>query len=142
MYRGVPFIHRDHLLPAETGILIHQESSNSTFTYTNSVSQYAAFYSGQWATYERKITHTCIVQGGTLYLLSLLINISEVRIQLQKGRPVADFPPGLPRRIGKKPNIVIPNSMWTASCCVHSNGVVLAAFALIGNNDQNTRVPA
>lgn len=30
--------------------------------------------------------------------------------------------------------------MWTAGCCVHSNGVVLGAFALIGNNDQNTSV--
>lgn len=70
----------------------------------------------------------------------MLTGISEVRIQVQKGRPVANLRPGLLRRIEKKPNTVIPNSMWTAGCCVLSNGVVLGAFALIGNNDQNTSV--
>ena len=70
----------------------------------------------------------------------LLTGISEVRIQIHKGQPAASLQPGLLKRIEKQPNIVIPNSMWTAGCCVHSNGAVLGAFALIGNNDQNTNL--
>lgn len=140
MYRGVPFIHKGHLLPAET-FSFSQNHLRSTFTYTNAVPQYAAFNSGQWAKYERKIreyaTNKCSEQGGTLYLLT---GISEVRIQIHKGQPVAILQPGLPKRIEKQPNIVIPSSMWTAGCCVHSNGAALGAFALIGNNDQNTKL--
>lgn len=140
MYRGVPFIHRGHLLPAAT-FSFTKNHLRSTFTYTNAVPQYAAFNSGQWAKNERKIreyaTNTCSVQGGTLYLLT---GISEVRVQIQRGQLVANLPPGLPNRIENQPNIVIPNSMWTAGCCVHANGAVQGAFALIGNNDQNTNL--
>ncbi|XP_078355032.1 uncharacterized protein LOC144639612 isoform X1 [Oculina patagonica] len=140
MYRGVPFIHKGHLLPAET-FSFTKNHLRSTFTYTNAVPQYAAFNSGQWAKYEKKIrkyaTNKCSVQGGTLYLLT---GISEVRIQTHNGQPVANLRSDPPKRIEKQPNIVIPNSMWTAGCCVHSNGAALGAFALIGNNDQNTNL--
>lgn len=140
MYRGVPFIHKGHMLPAET-FSFTKNHMRSTFTYTNAVPQYAAFNSGIWAKYEKKIreyaTKSCGAQGGTLYLLT---GISEVRIQMQRGQLVANVPPGLPKRIQNQPNIVMPNSLWTSGCCVQSNNVVLGAFALIGNNDQNTNL--
>ena len=137
MYSGVRNIHKGHLLPAET-FSFTMDHLRSTFTYTNAVPQYAAFNTGQWAKYEKRIrqfaTNTCSVQGGTLYLLT---GISEVRIPKQY--PVVILKSGLPKqkRITNKPNIVIPNSMWTAGCCVRQNGGVVGSFALMGNNVQN-----
>ena len=57
--------------------------------------------------------------------------------EIQKGKRVNAFkPPGTPKRTSKLPKIVIPNSMWTAGCCV-SGKKVLGSFAVIGNNDSN-----
>ena len=51
----------------------------------------------------------------------LLIGISEVRIQIEKGKLAIRFA----ETNRKKPIIVIiPSSLWTAGCCVHSNGEV------------------
>lgn len=33
--------------------------------------------------------------------------------------------------------ISVPNSMWTAGCCVRPNGQKTESFAVIGNNVQN-----
>ena len=140
MYRGVRFIHKGHLLPAGT-FSFSKDHLRSTFTFTNAVPQYAAFNSGQWAKYERRIrtyaTNTCRVKDGTLYLLT---GISEVRIQIRDGQPVATVPPGPIKRISNSPNIVIPNSLWTAGCCVRADGEVLGSFSMIGNNVQNTKL--
>ncbi|KAJ7392554.1 hypothetical protein OS493_012238, partial [Desmophyllum pertusum] len=38
--------------------------------------------------------------------------------------------------MSKVPNIVIPNSMWTAGCCVRGQ-TVFGSFAVIGNNDPD-----
>ena len=134
MYRGVPFIHKGHFLPSET-CSFSKDHLRSTFIFTNAVPQYAAFNSGQWAKYEKRIrlcaTSTCRVRDGTLYMLT---GISEVRVDIQKGQAVAILPPGLPKRIANQSNIVIPNSMWTAGCCVGASGVVVGSFAVIGNN--------
>ena len=35
---------------------------------------------------------------------------------------------------GNSPAIAVPNSMWTAGCCVHPSGI--QSFAVIGNNLQ------
>lgn len=123
MYRGVPFIHKGHQLPAET-FSFTKSHLRSTFAYTNSVLQYAAFNYGQWANYDAE-QYTC--------------SLASQRFAFKFKK--ANLPPGLARQIEKKKtNIVIPSYLWTAGCCVHSNGVVLGPFAFIGNNDQNTRV--
>ena len=141
MYRGVRFIHKGHLLPAET-FSFSKDHLRSTFTFTNAVPQYAAFNSGQWAKYERRIrtyaTNTCRVKDGTL---DLLTGISEVRIQIRDdGKKVANVPHGPIKRISNSPNTVIPNSLWTAGCCVRADGEVLGSFTMIGNNVQNTKL--
>ena len=137
--KGVPNakkIHKGHLVPAET-YSFSLDHMRSTFTYTNAVPQYGTFNSGQWAAYERKIRNyaqsTCSKNNGDLYLLT---GISDMQ-RYNKGKRVNAFkPPGTPKRTSKLPKIVIPNSMWTAGCCV-SGKKVLGSFAVIGNNDSN-----
>ena len=137
MYKNVPGIHKGHLVPAET-YSFSSDHIGSTFTYTNAVPQYGRFNTGQWSAYEKRIRNyaknECAKKkNGDLYLLT---GISDIQIYYQ-GNNVKKFKPqGTPRRMLKKPNIVIPNSMWTAGCCV-SGLKVFGSFSVIGNNVPN-----
>ena len=128
-------IHKGHLVPAETySFSLHHV--RSTFVYTNAVPQYQTFNSGQWSKYEDMIRdygkNKCAKKKGTLYLLT---GISDRRIlgKNEKGIPYGKLV-GTPKRMPEDPKIVIPNSMWTAGCCVKGQKV-LGSFAVIGNND-------
>ena len=110
----------------------------STFEYTNAVPQRPAFNTGHWAQFEGRIrvyAQQCTqgLQPGTLYLMTgtafghIQNNPPGYNPQVQ----VNDLGPVLPNY----PAINIPNSMWTAGCCVRPNGV--ESFAVIGNNPQN-----
>lgn len=126
-----PSIHKGHLVPAET-YSFSEAHLRSTFTYTNAVPQYATFNSGQWSKYERRIRdyaeNHCSKQTADLYLLT---GISKRRIE--PGAKKSRVKPLL--RMPEQPRIVIPNSMWTAGCCVSVSGQnVLGSFAVIGNN--------
>jgi len=75
------------------------------------------------------------VPAGTLYLLT---GTSFVRIQQQQNNQVvgnADFV----SQIGNDNTgrIFVPNSLWTAGCCVRENGQYTKSFAVMGNNVQN-----
>lgn len=136
----LPCIHKGHLVPAQT-YSFSDAHIRSTFTYTNAVPQYAAFNSGQWSEHERMIRnyaeHTCSKLGADLYLLT---GISERRIRLH-GYSITAKVRLLVRMPELPPNIVIPNSMWTAGCCVSTSifgQVVRGSFAVIGNNVPNT----
>ena len=129
-----PCIHKGHLVPAETYSFSHY-NIHSTFVYTNAVPQYQTFNSGEWSKYEEKIRdydEECAKNGGDLYLLT---GISDHRIGLNMEDDIYDqgIPEGTPDRMPEDPNIVIPNSMWTAGCCVKGQKV-LGSFAVIGNN--------
>ena len=133
--RDLPCIHKGHLVPAETYSFSHA-NIHSTFVYTNAVPQYQTFNSGQWSKYEEMIRdygkNKCAKKKGTLYLLT---GISDRRIlgKNEKGIPYGKLV-GTPKRMPEDPKIVIPNSMWTAACCI-SLKKVLGSFAVIGNND-------
>ena len=133
----LPLIHKGHLVPAQI-YSFSDACIRSTFTYTNAVPQYATFNSGQWSKYERRIRHyavdTCSQKWrGNLYLLT---GTSNRRIKLEKGNNVVAKDEQLVR-MPEAPNIVIPNSMWTAGCCVGLSGLVHGSFAVIGNNDPD-----
>lgn len=67
----------------------------------------------------------------------LLTGISEVKIQIGLGNSLNTLKPrGQPKRMRKLSKTVIPNSMWTAGCCVRGTRV-LGSFAVIGNNVPN-----
>ena len=133
-----PCIHKGHLVPAET-YSFSDAKIRSTFVYTNAVPQYQTFNSGEWSKYEEKIRdydEECAKNGGDLYLLT---GISDRRIlgKNEKGIPYGKLV-GTPKRMPEDPKIVIPNSMWTAGCCVKiidKNVLVIGSFAVIGNND-------
>lgn len=124
---------------------------DSTYTYTNCVPQRPAFNTGMWSQFERRIrnyaTNTCTQplpaqpgqQGqpaGTLYLLT---GTSFARIQQQQnGNPQAITGVAV-NQIGQ---IAVPNSLWTAGCCVRQDGQSTRSFAVMGNNVLNTDAAA
>ena len=96
------------------------------------------FNSGLWSTFEGKIRnyakYICTKQNlGTLYLLT---GTSFVHIKNDKTPllylPIKGFP------LNNNPTIYIPNSLWTAGCCVGQGGNA-ESFAVIGNNVQNKK---
>ena len=125
-------IHKGHLVPAAT-YSFSDAHIRSTFVYTNAVPQYGTFNSPVWSAYENMIRQegekTCA--NHDLYLLT---GISKHRIGKNSiTGTVCDDGKPTPKRMLKDPKIVIPNSMWTAVCCV-SGQQVLDSFAVIGNN--------
>ena len=122
---------KGHLLPAEI-YSISKPHMDSTFTYTNAAPQVRGFNSGVWSNYEGKIrdyAKYCSTNGGDLYLIT---GISEVRINVDatSKKITAKLERMTPFR-----GITIPNSFWTAGCCVNpTNTLVIGAFAGIGNN--------
>jgi len=127
---------RGHLVPGAT-YSNTVDRFRSTFVYTNAVPQRPSFNRGYWARFEGRIrvyAQQCTQgpQPGTLYLIT---GTAFGHIQ--------NNPPGYNPQVhinnlgpaGNFPAINIPNSMWTAGCCVHPNGV--ESFAVIGNNVQN-----
>ena len=130
----LPCIHKGHLVPAEI-YSFDEDHLSSTFTYTNAVPQYASFNSGQWSKYERRIKkyarNTCSKKGGNLFLLT---GTSNIRITLSTNDKIR-IKKKASKKMPEEPNIVIPNSMWTAGCCVslfHTK--VFGSFAVMGNN--------
>lgn len=129
IYAGnVNNIQKGHLVPAAT-YSFDCLSMVSTFKYTNAVPQYAAFNTGPWRRYEenvRKFVKTvCSPFSGDLYLLT---GTSQAVLK-QDGTPVNKKYDYLSK------TIAIPNSMWTAGCCI-VNGQGVGGFAAIGNNVQ------
>lgn len=139
-YKNKARYHRGHLVPAMTyssGVL---ERYLSTYVYTNTVPQHGAFNSGQWRTFEETIrkyaSNLCIPAptSGTLYLLT---GTAFVHVQPGNPNPQVNHPARNRLGVGNT-GIYIPNSLWTAGCCVPINNPNNAAsFAVIGNNDVN-----
>lgn len=148
MYQNVQY-DKGHLVPGATYSKT-QQRFDSTYTYTNAVPQHNTFNGGKWSQFEKRIRKyaekTCIKQlrvmmrgklqllrPGTLYLLT---GTSFARIQeLQNGDPQGYFPVGA-NQIGTidTGKIFVPNSLWTAGCCVRQNGQFTRSFAVMGNN--------
>lgn len=130
-------MERGHLVPAAT-YSNSQQRRDSTYTYTNAVPLIPGFNGGMWSSFENKIRvyarETCTrpmqqVQAGILYILT---GPSFVRIQQQQNR-VVPVPANI-EQIGNQEQIAVPNSMWTAVCCVRQNGAATMSFAVMGNN--------
>lgn len=126
-----PKYDRGHLVPAAT-LSSTFEGYFSTFTYTNAVPQHKYFNTGPWNDFEGKIrkyaSEKCIKSSGTLYLITgtsftnrLGDNTLVIKTLLTKGG---------------ESDISIPNSLWTAGCCVLKNSYV-ESFAVIGDNVMN-----
>lgn len=118
---------KGHLAPAHT-FSNDRNRYVSTYTYTNAVPQCQAFNGGRWKAAENRIRNYAVndCASGTLYLLT---GTSFVRIQ-----PGRYFHFQIQHLDGNTP-IAIPNSMWTAGCCVHVHNT--KGFAVIGNNVQD-----
>ena len=134
-------------MPART-FSSSQRRYDSTYTYTNAVPQKPAFNGGMWSQFERRIREYArdqctqpiqnghqVVLPGTLYLLT---GISNVRFQQQPNNQVVGNPDFV-SQIGNDNTgrILVPNSLWTAGCCVRQNGQFAESFAVMGNNVQN-----
>lgn len=129
-------IDKGHLVPGAT-YSSTRDSACSTYVYTNAVPQYRTFNRGLWAQFEARIrafAQQCTGNNGRLYLLT---GTSFLHIQTTapgvNAPPVAQLGPAGRRNVC--PAISIPNSMWTAGCCVLPGGV--GSFAVFGNNVPN-----
>lgn len=125
---------KGHLVPAET-YAFTADQIQSTFTYTNAAPMYRSFNTGKWSMYEQWIRgyakNKCSKDNGDLYLLT---GTSDIQIT-DETETTFDWETVPSGKMPEEPKIVIPNSMWTAGCCVHVyNKNVLGAFAVIGNN--------
>lgn len=134
VYPSIPF-HRGHLVPKQT-YSSTEKSTKSTYTYTNAVPQRPFLNSGMWSKYEEKIRwygKECTRRDGVLYLLT---GIAYFFIHYDgKFTAIYQAPEVLkPEHNPKHFGIVIPNSLWTAGCCVSPTAV--GNFAVIGNNLQ------
>ena len=70
--------------------------------------------------------------AGTLYLLTgtSFARIKKYhKVQSKAGLKI--------EIIGKGDTLSVPNSLWTAGCCVRKNGLDTKSFAVIGNNDKH-----
>ncbi|KAL9982650.1 hypothetical protein ACROYT_G004719 [Oculina patagonica] len=140
-YAGQTTHAKGHLLPAET-YSFTDDHMLSTFTYTNAVPQTRTFNSGAWAQSEKNIrnyaTYTCSKKGGDLYLITGVSEAQIKEIDTTSTRPVVQAVKL--KSFRGEGGIKIPNSMWTAGCCVvpdvPKKGAyeVKGAFAVIGNN--------
>ena len=125
---------KGHLLPAET-YSFTDDHLDSTFTYTNAVPQKTKFNSGAWLQYEKKIrnyaSQTCSTDTEKLFLIT---GISEAHIEQNEDGDLYAVPKALKFMKPSDGNIAIPNSMWTAGCCIVPSKGAVEAFAVIGNN--------
>ena len=134
MYKGQSTYARGHLLPAET-YSFTDGHFDSTFTYTNAVPQKKKFNSGAWFQYEKTIRNSasqkCGENGGDLFLIT---GISEAHIEQNEDGALSAVKKNLKFMKPSDGNIAIPNSMWTAGCCIVPSKGAVGAFAVIGNN--------
>ena len=126
---------KGHLVPRATYSSTY-DSLLSTFVYTNAVPQWPDFNQHPWNDFEIRIrlyAQQCTqrTQPGALYLIT-----GTAFGHIQNKPPVMS--PVDVNQLGpaeNSPAIDIPNSMWTAGCCVHPNGI--KSFAVIGNNVED-----
>ena len=138
LYRDEWPYEKGHLAPAHT-FSNNRNRYVSTFTYTNAVPQCQAFNGGRWRAAENRIRKYAIehcTKGLHLGVLHLLTGTSFVHFQ--HGKPPKLIHPPL-RFPDDNPTIAIPNSMWTAGCCVfpHFHHHQTQSFAVIGSNVQD-----
>ena len=121
---------RGHLVPSRT-YSSSQKRHDSTYAYTNAVPQYGTWNGGAWSRFEARIRRyaedTCTKRLGTLYLLT---GTSFARIKRQLNGNIRGIH-GV--RVNRLQDIDVPNSLWTAGCCVLQNGNS-ESFAVMGNN--------
>lgn len=141
LYRGQQPFQKGHLAPAHT-FSNDRNRYVSTFTYTNAVPQCQAFNGGRWRRAENRIRRYAAAhctQGPNPGILYVLTGTSFVFIQPGNNPQPAynNQPDGFPQN---NPAIAIPESLWSAGCCVRPNGGPTTNFAVIGNNVQNANL--
>lgn len=131
-------IHKGHLNPVH----INSYDANNmadTFTYANAVPQYAGFNQGKWKQFEMKIADyaktKCAPKNGDMYVLT---GTSRFRISPPDAMPLKRTSPVVSHLVSGVEKIEIPNSMWTAFCCVFP-GLTAESLAVIGNNVEDPK---
>ncbi|XP_067031217.1 uncharacterized protein [Acropora muricata] len=138
-------IHRGHLNPCQINSY-DRSYMFATFVYTNAVPQCgSSFNSGSWMRFEKKIKNytrdVCAgSRGGTMYLVT---GQSRYRIQVSRSGAISQVAGGAHYfPTSGSVQILQPNSMWTAGCCVYTSSrthtTTAKSFAVMGNNDMRS----
>ena len=139
LYQGLgKIIHKGHLNPVRINSYDAKKVAD-TFTYANAVPQYAKFNNGKWKKFENIVVQyaqtDCAPLDGDMYVLT---GTSQFTITQPKANHLKDYLRKIEHLQDSQieSEIEIPNSMWTAVCCVFPDGMVYT-FAGIGNNVKN-----
>lgn len=152
LYKGAKSMDRGHLNPFAINSF-SPDYARSTFVYTNAVPQYSQWNRGAWKEFEKSIRRytqlTCGCEHrGTMYLITGTSDINTKWIRRRgKFEMKSQRSPNNYIYSGALRRIDIPNSLWTAGCCVWKdkfNNQLAQSIAVMGNNNpdpsqQNTR---
>ncbi len=142
-------IHKGHMIAASYGE--YHGNKDATFTYTNAVPQEGGFNSGKWRAAE----------AGMINMHDKCQDTAEGKSEDAKTYIVVGVVPstflgkprffgsagfgnfqGISRKNGPKDfRISIPEIMWTAGCCVHTDGTIGNKFAFWRRNRYDRNDP-
>ena len=136
-------IHKGHLIAARYGKA--RGNIDATFTYTNAVPQVGGYNSGKWRVHEAKVSRMaadCQKNAPKGIKIQVFIVVGVVPSTFL-GKPrffgAAGFGgfQGFSKLTGQTTleyRISFPEIMWTAACCVHSDGTVHERLAFWRRN--------
>ena len=138
MYLKTPPIHKGHLVGETSSrgdLLVLRRPPWSHFHLLKRSSTVWNFQlrtvGWVWKKIRNYLNNKCSAKQAHLYLLP---GLSKVTIQQGDGNSIKTLKPrGQPKLMRKFPKVVIPNSLWTAGCCVRGTRV-FGSFAVICNN--------
>jgi DNA/RNA endonuclease G (NUC1) len=115
---------------------------DGTFTYTNAVPQIGSFNRGSWCQAEKRV-----IDLAKKCHQKAITNKQNARVYVVVGViPTSFF--GQPRFFGSggtvrfsnfqndKYKLLLPEIMWTAVCCIHTDGTIYDRKAFYGSNSE------
>ncbi len=137
-------IHRGHMIAARYGEF--HGNKDATFTYTNVVPQEGSFNSGKWKSGEGKMATMATACEATAQKKSKTTHartyiVVGVVPSTYLGKPrffgsggFGNFQGASANQVGKSFRISVPEIMWTAACCIHTDGTIGARGAFWRRN--------
>jgi hypothetical protein len=151
-------IHKGHMVASNFGrggAAIPTASSAATFTYTNAVPQMGVFNSCPWKTAEGTLVKWAAecqqnAKAGLEARIYIVIGVVPTSFSRQAGaiyfgsagfgsfQGPSKFTTGT--RKGKSYRILVPEIMWTAACCMFTDGSVHDTFGYWRENEPSKDV--
>lgn len=142
---------KGHLIAAQYGRGDPARIS-ATFTYTNTVPQFASFNSGKWRCSETKLItwgrNNCATSGNMDVRIFIVVGAIPSTYTRRMARLQNTY---LPNSGGKEYRVNVPSYMWTAACCTFKyqdaqgnwqDGTKSTAFVRSNDQGNGACIPA